>query len=110
MVTQSKPLHYDPHRLAVCSHWKLTGIVKARRGWFGRMVHQVEEYRETGWASFDGPKYNGKEYRMRDATLDDLLDLGMYKVEVDLAEINRGRDPTPSEAGNRRRVSREVSD
>jgi len=62
----------------VVSEWTLTGSVGSRRGWFGRMIYQVQEARDRGVATGGTPEWQSKEYRWRDATLDDLLDLKAY--------------------------------
>lgn len=58
----------------IATHWILTGTVRHRYGWFGRLILQVEESRQCGNATpFDPQQYDQTETRWRDATGRDLL-------------------------------------
>lgn len=67
----------------------LTGNTRFRRGWFGKMVLQVE----VDPCSIDGPFGNF----WRDATLFDLQELG-YKLETQVPPYRHPRPKTPPKA------------
>jgi hypothetical protein len=60
----------------IASAWRLMGKTRVRRGWFGRIVIQVQEGRRHGYAQPRGPEYDEWiETRWRDATIYDLHDM-----------------------------------
>ena len=62
-------------RIRIVDAWHLTGEKRYRAGWFGKVLVEVREERNCGWASGGPPNWTGSEFRWRDAKVDDFLSL-----------------------------------
>lgn len=60
----------------IVTGWSLTGTVRHRRNWRGKMILQIQEIRTSGFSSpFEIAVYDFPEYRWRDAGARDLTSI-----------------------------------
>lgn len=57
------------------SSWRRTKETAFRVGWRGALILQVKEVQKTGYATGNGPQWNGERVRWSDARLEEFAKL-----------------------------------